>query len=211
MPMSARFRTFLFRLLPLFAAFAVAAAPAAPAPAAGKPAGPAARQGSHKLQAMDLVKVQVHLEPELDRELRVSRDYKLTLPLIGVVDVTNLSVRDAEALITALYARDLIVNPQVNITVLEYAPRTVNVLGAVNAPGAVAIPPEREMGLMDVIARAGGFTRLANRTRISLTRTLPNGEVQNLTINADQLMGGDSSNRWPVQDSDIVLVPERLL
>lgn len=180
----------------------------APAMLSGKPA---LRQGSHKLQAMDLLKVQIYQEAELDRELRVSRDFKLNLPLIGLVDVTNLSVRDTETMITALYGQDFLVNPQINITVIEYAQRTVNVMGAVNAPGAVQLLPERDASLLDVIARAGGFTRLANRGRVSLTRTQANGEVQNLIINVEQLMAGDSSNRWPVQDGDIVLIPEKLL
>jgi len=160
---------------------------------------------------MDLLKVQIYQEAELDRELRVSRDFKLNLPLIGLVDVTNLSVRDTETMITALYGQDFLVNPQINITVIEYAQRTVNVMGAVNAPGAVQLLPERDASLLDVIARAGGFTRLANRGRVSLTRTQANGEVQNLIINVEQLMVGDSSNRWPVQDGDIVLIPEKLL
>jgi polysaccharide export outer membrane protein len=169
------------------------------------------REASHKLQPMDLVKIQIFQEPDLERELRVSEGYAIVAPLIGAVDVKGRTVREVEVLITELYNRDYLVNPQVNLTVVEYAQRSVNVLGAVNSPGSISSPPEKEMNLLDAIARAGGFSRLANRDRVSLTRTLPNGETANYSVNCDKLMVGDSVSRWPVQEGDIITVPERVL
>jgi polysaccharide export outer membrane protein len=183
----------------------------APAAAAGKGTKSGTAMATYKLHAMDLVKLQVFHEPELDRELRVSQDNTIMVPLIGEVNVANRTVRETELLITELYEKDYLVNPQVNIIVVEYSPRTVNVFGAVNQPGAVAFPPERDLTLLDVIARSGGFSRLANRSKVSLTRTQPDGQTINYTINADQLVGGDSSNRVPVQNGDVIFVPERVL
>jgi len=160
---------------------------------------------------MDLVKVQVFQEPDLDRELRVSQEHTIVMPLIGVVDLKKRTVREAELLIASLYNADYLVNPQINITVVEYSPRTVNVLGAVNNPGSVLIPPEHNLSLLDVIARSGGFSRLANRGKLSLTRIMADGETQNFTINGDQLVSGDASSSWTVQDGDVVFVPERVL
>ena len=166
---------------------------------------------TYKLHPMDLIKVQVFQEPDLDRELRVSQDHTIVIPLIGSVNVKDRTVRDTELLITELYGRDYLVNPQINLTVIEYSQRTINVLGAVNAPGAVQIPPEKNYSLLDAIARCGGFSRLANRNKVSLTRPQSDGRTTNYTIDADQLVSGDASNRAPVQDGDVVFVPERLL
>lgn len=165
----------------------------------------------YKLHAMDLIKMQVFQEPDLDRELRVSQDNTIVVPLLGVVSVKDRTVREAELLITELYKKDYLVNPSVNITVIDYSPRTVNVFGSVNNPGSVVIPPERELTLLDAIARSGGFSRLANRSKVSLTRTRPDGETINYIINADQLVAGDTGNRAPVQDGDVIFVPERVL
>ena len=172
---------------------------------------PASQAVDYVLRPMDLLKLQVFEEPDLDRELRVSQNSTITAPLIGVVDVKGRTVREAEMLITELYARDYLVNPQINITIVEYAPRTVNVLGAVNTPGSVVMPPEKTFTLLDAIARAGGFSRLANRNRVSLTRLLPSGQSENYIISADQLVAGDAANRWTMQDGDVVFVPERVL
>ncbi|HUG11343.1 MAG TPA: polysaccharide biosynthesis/export family protein [Opitutaceae bacterium] len=172
---------------------------------------PAAKDSAYKLHAMDLIKLQVFHEPELDRELRVSQDNTIKLPLIGNVSVSNLSVRETEHLIAGLYGEDYLVNPQINITVLEYSPRSVNVFGSVNQPGAVLFPPEKSLTLLDAIARSGGFSRLANRSKVSLTRTEPDGRSINYTVNADQLVGGDTDQRVQIQDGDVIFVPERLL
>ncbi|HEY5228104.1 MAG TPA: polysaccharide biosynthesis/export family protein [Opitutaceae bacterium] len=170
-----------------------------------------AASSDYMLRPMDLVKVQVFQEPELDRELRVSQNRSIKLPLIGVVDLRKHSVREAETLIAELYNKDYLVNPQINITILEYSPRTVNVLGAVNNPGSVVITTEHKFSLLDVIARSGGFSRLANRDKLSLTRTMADGETQNFTINGDQLVSGDANTTWTVQDGDVIFVPERVL
>jgi polysaccharide export outer membrane protein len=160
---------------------------------------------------MDLIKIQVFDEPNLDRELRVSHDHNIALPLIGTVSVKNKTVSDAERLIRDLYARDYLVNPQINITILEYSQRSVNVLGAVNSPGSVQIPAEHPFNLLDAIAHSGGFSRLANRARISLTRTFADGHTENFTINADKLVTGDATNSWAVVDGDVIFVPESVL
>jgi polysaccharide biosynthesis/export protein len=167
--------------------------------------------GTYVLRPMDLLKIQVFDEPDLERELRVSADRSITLPLIGSVSLRNRSVRDAEKMIRDLYGRDYLVDPQINITVLEYSPRTVNVLGAVNTPGSVVIPAEHFFNLLDAIAHSGGFSRIANRSRISLTRTFSDGHTENFTINANKLVAGDASNSWPVMDGDVVFVPESVL
>lgn len=169
------------------------------------------RMATYKLRPMDLIKIQVFQEPELDRELRVSQDQTIVVPLIGVVNVKDRTVRETELLVTELYQRDYLVNPQINITVTEYSQRTINVLGAVNSPGSVIIPPEKNITLLDAIARSGGFSRLANRNKVSLTRTKADGQTVNFNIDADQLVSGDTNNRSPIQDGDVIFVPERML
>jgi len=163
------------------------------------------------LQPSDLLNIQVFQEENLKRDVRVSQEYSITLPLIGKVDVHGKSLRQAEALIRELYDRDYLVNPQVNLVVIEYAKRSVNVIGQVNQPGAVLFPQEQGLMLLDAISRAGGFSRLANRSQVKLTRTNADGKSETFVINADDLIKGSSSNTWPLLVNDIIFVPERIL
>lgn len=172
---------------------------------------PAAAVLDYLLQPSDLLDVQIFQEENLKRAVRVSQEYSITLPLIGKVDVKGKSLRQAEDLIRELYARDYLVNPQINVVVIEYAKRTVNVIGQVNQPGAVLFPQEQGLTLLDAVSRAGGFSRLANRTQVKLTRTNADGKSDTYVIDADDLIKGRSSNTWPLLVNDIVFVPERIL
>lgn len=163
------------------------------------------------LQPSDLIRVVVFQEPDLLREVRITQEYTITLPLIGTIDVRNKTVRQAEEIIRSLYDKDYLVNPQINLTVLEYTQRTVQVVGSVNQPGAVVFPPEQKMGLVEAIARAGGQSRIADLKRVRLTRTSPEGKTENFIINVDDLMKGVSGEQWLLLKGDVVYVPERIL
>ncbi len=172
---------------------------------------PAAAVLDYVLQPSDLLNVQIFQEDNLKRDVRVSQEYSITLPLIGKVDVKGKTLRQAEEMIRVLYDRDYLVNPQINVVVVEYAKRTVNVIGQVNQPGAVLFPQEQGLTLLDAISRAGGFTRLAERKEVKLTRTNADGKTETYIINVDSLIKGSSSNSWPLLVNDIIFVPERFI
>lgn len=163
------------------------------------------------LQPLDLLRIVVFQEPDLERQVRISQEYAINLPLIGSVDLKGKSVRQAEEQIRARYDADFLKNPQITITVLEYTPRTVQVLGAVNQPGAIAFTPEQQMTIMEAIARAGGQARIADIRRVRLTRQMPDGKTEIYTINLDDLMKGTSTEKWPLLKGDVIFVPERIL
>lgn len=165
----------------------------------------------YTLQPLDLLRIVVFQEPDLERQVRISQEYSINLPLIGSVDLTGKSVRQAEELIRARYDADYLKNPQITITVLEYTPRTVQVLGAVNQPGAIAFTPEQQMTIMEAIARAGGQARIADTRRVRLTRQNSEGKTETFTINIDDIMKGVSSDKWALQKGDVIFVPERIL
>jgi polysaccharide export outer membrane protein len=180
-----------------------------------KPAGdpkPAAQAEAtdYVLQPSDLIRVLIFQEPDLLREVRITQEYTITLPLIGTIDLRDRTVRQAEELIRSLYDKDYLVNPQVNLTVLEYSQRTVQVVGAVNNPGSVVFPPEQKMGLVEAIARAGGQSRIADLKRVQLTRTSAEGKTENFIINVSDLMKGASGEQWLLRKGDVILVPEKL-
>lgn len=201
----------MFRLLQLFRLLLLAGL-ALPSLPAQETKGSAQPPGDYLLQPQDLLRVQVFQEPDLLREVRISQEGTITLPLIEQVDLRNKTLRQAEQIIRERYDRDFLVNPQITLVVVEYAKRTVNVLGNVGIPGAIPFPQEGKLNLIDAITRAGGFNRLADRKRVKLTRTSPDGKTETFEINADQLMSkGASAEKWDLKVGDTVYVPERVL
>lgn len=163
------------------------------------------------LQPSDLIRVQIFQEPDLERDVRITQENTITLPLIGSVEVKGYTVRQTEEVIRARYDKDYLVNPQVNLTVLEYAESTVQVVGAVNKPGQVLFPPEQKLTLVEAIARAGGQARIADLRKVRLTRTTSEGNAENFIVNVDDLMKGVSAEPWFLIKGDVIFVPERLL
>ena len=178
--------------------------------------GPAATLAERKtvdyvLQPGDLLRVEVFQEDDLLKEVRVSQGYTINLPLIGTLNLRGKTLRQTTELVRSLYDKDYLVNPQVNISVREYARRTVDVQGQVGRPGTVEFPPEESMTVYQAITRAGGFTRLSDRKRVLVTRKIPDGGTETITVNVNAIIEGTAKEEWPLQKDDSVFVPERIL
>jgi polysaccharide export outer membrane protein len=104
-----------------------------------------------------------------DRPMEVGSDGMISLPMVGRVQASGVSVRNLEANLTARY-RTYFKNPQISITVTDYRSQAVTVVGAVNTPGVVQLRgPTR---LMRVISQSGGLKPEAG-DKILITRRLP--------------------------------------
>jgi polysaccharide biosynthesis/export protein len=210
-------------LNPLFVMLIAAAfsVPALSAPARGaaedKPAegkSRAPREPSkldYILQPGDLIRVHVFQEDEINRagEIRVSQEYTVNLPLIGSIDLHGKTVRQTEELVRELYDRDYLVNPQVSVNVVKYVQRVVKVFGSVGTPGVVAFPEEEALTISGAISRAGGFSRLADRRKVTLTRTAADGKTETWLLNGDDVLKGGSDD-VALQPGDIINVAERI-
>jgi polysaccharide export outer membrane protein len=186
---------------------AKSAAPVPAAPPAARPPAPA--RGDYILQPSDRLQIQVFQEDDLKQEVRISQEYLINLPLIGQVNLKGRTVREAQILIRDLYDKDYLVNPQVTLTLLEYAKTYVNVIGSVGSAGPIVFPPEQGMTLMDAISKAGGFTRLADKKKVALTRTV-DGKTDRTIINTEDILTGKAKD-IPLIKDDVINVPESLL
>lgn len=127
---------------------------------------------SQRLGTDDLVQVQVLNFPEFSRAVRVASDGTISLPLVrqslkvrGKLPVeVETQVRDT------LRTEELVVNPTVTVTVVEYASHPVSVIGAVKNP--LIFQAVGQVTLADAIIRAGGFTADAG-PELLLTRREP--------------------------------------
>lgn len=177
------------------------------APTPPRPASPA--RGDYILQPSDRLQIQVFQEDDLRQEVRISQESSINLPLIGQVSLKGRTLREAQVLIRDLYDKDYLVNPQVTVTLMEYAKTYVNVIGSVGNAGPFAFPPELGMTLMDAISKAGGFTRLADKKKVALTRTV-DGKTERTIVNTEDILKGTAKD-IPLIKDDVINVPESLL
>ncbi len=165
------------------------------------------------LLPFDIVQVSVFQEPELETRARVTADGTVVLPLIGAVKIGGKTLKQATAEVTALYKKDYLVNPEVSIALLEQANREARtarlvILGQVVRPGTVEIPADKGMPIIEAIALAGGFTRLARESRITVKRMVAGKEEVFKVDGKDQASGG--AKIFLVYPGDVVNVSESL-
>ena len=166
---------------------------------------------NYVLQPSDVIQVSIFLEPDLEKSVRIEADGTVTLPLIKKVKVAGLTVSDTQELITQLYNRDYLVDPQISVLVVSFSPKVVRVLGSVNRPGVVEMPPDREMTLTEAIASANGISRLGNPKSITIKRVNESGKTQQFEVNFNRILMNAKAKDMILKEGDTIWVPERLI
>jgi polysaccharide export outer membrane protein len=190
---------------------------------AGQPslrAEPTATEGtiaSYTLTATDRLRIAVYQEDDLSSIVRIDANGEVNLLLVGEVKVAGLTVRKAQKVIEDAY-RDgrFLRNPQVIITVEEYAPREVSIGGQVRNPGRYPLPIESTMTVVDLVTKAGGLTDIARGTAVTITHITADGKKITTTVDVDSIVKGKTQAKADdttiqLQPGDIVYVPERII
>lgn len=163
----------------------------------------------YRISPNDLIHIKVYQEDDLETKLRVSADGSATFPLLGAVQLGGKSVDEATALIRRELARDYLVNPQVTLVVLEYSKKRFTVLGQVQKPGSFEIPSEEVVYFPQAIALAGGFTRIAKKSKVSVTRQF-GGKATTIYIDATSRSASGDPQTFQVLPGDTITVEEGL-
>jgi len=124
------------------------------------------------LSANDQVAVEVFGEDDLRTNGRLNGEGNLSVPLLGSIHLAGLTLPQAASRLTDLYGRDYLVNPKVNVMLIGYAKRRFTMLGQINRPGSYEMPDGSPEGidLLEAIAMAGGYTRIAAPEKVSIKR-----------------------------------------
>jgi len=156
------------------------------------------------LGAGDVVRVSVFGNPDLALETKISEDGKITYPLVGLVDVKDLSPAQAEARIAGLLERGgFIKHAQVNVMVTSFQSQQVSVLGSVNRPGRY--PMDGQRNLIDMIALAGGVNPDGGDV-ISVIRRRDGKPVQQTVDLAAMVRTADMSKNLELKGGDVIYV-----
>jgi protein involved in polysaccharide export with SLBB domain len=165
------------------------------------------------LSANDQIAVEVFGEDELRTNGRLNAEGNLSLPLLGSVHFAGLTLTQATSRVTELYARDYLVNPKVNVSLVGYAKRRFTMLGQVNRPGSFEMPDGSPGGidLLEAVAMAGGYTRIAAPERITVRRHGPKGD-EILKVDGKRLArgAGGANSSFKVLPGDTITVGESI-
>jgi polysaccharide export outer membrane protein len=123
---------------------------------------PRFQAGEYVLGVGDRLRVIVFGEEDLSGEFVVDSTGIVALPLVGDVEAAGSSVREFQQRVEAALRNGFLVNPRVSAEVLNFRP--FYILGEVEQPGEY--PFTNGLTVLNAVATAGGFTPLANQTRV---------------------------------------------
>ena len=152
----------------------------------------------------DVLEISVWREPMLSGETIVRNDGMISLPLIGDVQAggrTTLLVKKE----VQERLKEFISEPVVTVMLRIPVSQKFYVLGEVNAPGEYDLV--KDMNILQGIARAGGFTEWASKSRMLLLRK-ENGHEKRIPINYNDIVRGrDLGQNLPLRADDTLVVP----
>lgn len=167
---------------------------------AGTPDGAAVY--SLRISTGDLLNVNVFDTPELSGKLRVDDKGNVTLPLGDVVCVTGMTAEEAGRAIELHFrSKDILKDPHVSVTILEYATQGVTVLGEVKNPGVYPLLGARR--LLDLLSAAGGVTSTAGRT-VTITHRIDSEHP--VIVKVDSKSNSTAAFNVDVRPGDTIMV-----
>lgn len=143
---------------------------------------PQAAPAAFSLEPGDVLKVAVWREKDLTCECRVDELGRVTVPMLGVINVRGRPWYALQDSLIGLFQHQLR-NPSVTLTPM----RRVQVLGEVTKPGNYLADPT--LSLAGLVALAGGATPNGDLRRVRVVRggrvIVASASVESLLINAD--------------------------
>jgi polysaccharide export outer membrane protein len=193
------------------------------------PAATAPEENGYRLGAGDVVSISILAggTEQVAKEMVVGDNGDITVPFIGKIQATGLTVNELEKLIVPPLASGYFVDPQVHLQIKEYHSLQFFISGTVNEPGMYAL--DFVPTIMDLIAKAGGVTAergnqayilrgvrkpalLAMESPLSeeqFSESIAGVRTKPLVVDLQRLLDeGDMSENIRLQTGDTVYIPQ---
>lgn len=165
---------------------------------------PAAAQ-EYRIQAGDLLEIKYFYSPELNEQVTVRPDGRISLQLASELDVVGMTAVQLEEMLRKKYAEEL-ENPEITVFVRSFAAQKVYVDGEVNRAGLIALT--NPMTVLQAISLAGGFRDTAKRDEVIVVRRTADNQLTSYVVNMDDaIQGKDETQDIVLYPNDIVFVP----
>ncbi len=162
-------------------------------------------EGAYKIAPNDLISINVFRVAELSGKTRVDQNGRISLPLVGVMQVAGLTQQQLEKKLAQKLSQTYLQNPQVSVFVEEQTSKEVTVGGRVKKAGV--FPLKSATTVSQAIAMAGGLSELADPSKVVLFRPMNNGHFKAYHLNLKAIREGKMRDPY-IQGKDQVIVHE---
>lgn len=162
----------------------------------------------YRVHAGDTIHLQVIGEDDISGDFKVSADGTILHSLLGRTVVEGSTVEALERSLVAAFAKDYLVNPKVYVDVRTSVARRVILFGEVKTPGVYELPVGDKFSLLQLIAKAGGFTDVADTDRVRVVRRDSTGD-RRIQVNVTDLLRGRGTDKdLELLPTDVITVPQ---
>ncbi len=185
-----------------------AAVPAAePVPAAPAQAAPIGSE--YVIGDDDEFKITVWQNPDLDSEVVVRPDGRISFPLVGDVIAKGQTISQLRDTIT-LRLTEFLKSPQVNISIKKMGGSRIIILGEVGKPGIYTVT--RAKTVFEAIVLAGGPSPHAVLSSVIVIRNVLTSKPQAQRLNLVKLFQNKNmSQNFVLQPEDVIFIPRRFI
>ncbi|MFH0917769.1 MAG: SLBB domain-containing protein [Candidatus Omnitrophota bacterium] len=167
-----------------------------------------AESSKYRVQPTDVLSITVRGQPDLTTKTRISDEGFLSFPLLGKVNVKDLTVQEIEEKLKRRLEVDYLVNAQVLVFIEQYHPKQVSVMGEVIKPGKFDMPDEKKLTVTGAIVMGGGFTVDADIANTKILR-LKDGREEFIKVDMkDVTLNGEKGKDIVLEPDDIIVVPK---
>ncbi len=161
-------------------------------------------EGPYRLQPEDVLTIRI--DPgNILHEAQIGRDGLISLPLIGALRASGLTITELEQRIADRFIQlDIFRKPIVSVSIRYLHRPKVSVLGMVNRPGSYEFKDGDRV--LDALSLAGNYIPERAKLEDAWLQRL-DGEVIKLDLRR-LLEQGDLSLNYPLQDGDTLYIPE---
>jgi polysaccharide biosynthesis/export protein len=153
----------------------------------------------------DVLHISVWKEEELEREVVVRPDGRISFPLAGDVQAAGRTTAAVQREITERLSK-YISDPVATVSVKTVSGYKVYVLGKVNNPGEFVVG--RYIDVLQALTLAGGLNPYASRNNIKIVRRDKDGKEIVLPFKYGQVKSGKNlEQNIMLKNGDVVVVP----
>lgn len=179
----------------------------------------------YRVQAGDILRIEVVEDEALNRTVLVAPDGRISFPFVGSFRARGRTVDAIQSLLINRLESNFAAPPTVFVALEQLAPKdpilpkepeepeviSIFMLGEVERPGKIDMEPGST--LLQAFAEMGGFSNFAATKRVQLRRTDPKTGIEEVsTLNYKAISEGRTENATlELQDGDVILVPTRRL
>lgn len=158
----------------------------------------------------DVVEVVVLRHTEFNGVFPVNLEGKIQYKFVGDIEVTGLTKKELEEKVRKTLSA-YIINPEVNVTILEYRSKIIYVLGEVGAPGKYYMRSET-IPVREAVVQAGLPTLSAAMRRCRLITPTDKGNPKIKDVDLYSLLyGGDLKKNIEMRPGDVLYVPATVM